>query len=582
MKITAKQQAEINANIVEYGKCAHPVTGFLYFVNNFGTIQDRKTEKPIPFDLWPAQIQAVGLILKCLLLIILKARQLGLTWLVVHYVVWRAIFNFNELIVIVSGDNETYAVEFLDRVKFVFDNLPDWMKPKTLKRNETTLSFGEEIIDEHGITETKGLNSTIKSLPPTASAGQSKTVSLLVLDEAALNRYVKQIYAAAMPTLEHAGGQCIVISNPNKDKPGWSWVRDIYTGSMSGINKFKRLFLDPFGVPTRGPNFIQEKLDAGLDEEDRIMMYPLTEEEAISAMLGSYFGSVLARHNKYEDGVKGHLIPTDQTPECSQSVFEESNKGILTIWELPYDRQKDFDGIGWARRYAIGSDVSEGLGQDMSTAYVMDRLYNDRIVAKMVSNRIDAHEWAKSIYLLANFYNSAGDTSVSCVERNGAGQTTVKQLQNLGAPQYVKMIPDTEGKPYTKQLGFTETQQSKHELMGDFKAYLRHTTEVIRCGTLIDECSTFIRHDNGRLGHEDGKNDDHVFGAALALQCSYYIGEPPKLTGRTAKAIAQREEAIIEIGGSTAKAMREHDELLKKFTPDSEDDDYDDEEEMDW
>ncbi|MCK4787647.1 MAG: terminase family protein [Desulfobacteraceae bacterium] len=579
MKFSDDQKAKIK----EYRKCANLKNGFLFFINNFGTIQDRKTEKPIPFKLWPAQVSAVEYILKYILLIILKARQLGLTWLVVHYVVWRAIFNYNELIIIISGDNETYAVEFLDRVKFVFDNLPDRFKPKVMKRNETTLAFGEEVTDKKtGITKIKGLKSVIKSLPPTASAGQSKTVSLLVLDEAALNRYVKKIYAAAAPTLEHAAGRCIVISNPNKDKPGWGWVRDIYTGSMAGLNRFARLFLDPFGVPTRGPNFIQEQLDAGLDEEDRIRMYPLTEEEAISAATGSYFGQVLARHNSFEPGVKGFLLPENADPKCSDGKFEEDQKkGIMTIWEYPYDMQEGWDGIGWSKRYAIGSDVSEGLGGDDSTLYVMDRLTN-RVVAKVASNRIDADEWARVTWLVANYYHSNGKPTLSCTERNGAGQTTVKRLYKLGAPQYVKVVPDTEGKGYTKQIGWTQTQQSKHELMGDFKAYLRATDQPIWDGRLIDQCSTFIRHDNGRLGHEDMKNDDDVFGAALALQASYFIGEPPARAGVSEKAVAERKALIDEVGGTTAQAMKERDRIFKSYDTDYEEDDDNGEDESNW
>ena len=74
-------------------------------------------------------------------------------------------FNYNELIVIVSGDNEDFAVEFLDRVKFIFDALPVWMKPQVLKRNETTLQFGVETTDKKtGETTVTGLNSSIKSL----------------------------------------------------------------------------------------------------------------------------------------------------------------------------------------------------------------------------------------------------------------------------------------------------------------------------------------------------------------------------------------------------------------------------------
>jgi hypothetical protein len=298
-------------------------------------------------------------------------------------------------------------------------------------------------------------------------------------------------------------------------------------------------------------------------------------------MTGSYFGKTLARHNEFVPGTKGYLVPENEEWDCKYSNFEEDKNGIVTIWELPYDQQEGWDGIGWAKRYAIGSDVAEGLGNEFSSQYVIDRLYN-RMVAKIRSNRLDANEWAKLTWLLSNMYHSSGKPALSCTERNGAGQTTVKDLQKLKAPQYTKMVAGTEGKPFQKQIGWTQTQQSKHELMGDLKTYLKDTDQPIPDGNLINECSTFIKHDNGRLGHEDGKTDDDVFGFALTLQASYFQGEAPQRTGITEKAIEEREKQIEEANGTSAQAMREIDQIFKRYESDSDDDDDDDEEGMDW
>ena len=55
------------------------------------------------------------------------------------------------------------------------------------------------------------------------------------------------------------------------------------------------------------------------------------------------------------------------------------------------------------------------------------------------------------------------------------------------------------------------------------------------CGFLVDECSTFIRFDTGRLGGEVGKHDDCVIAAAMAIQADKFMGaasemEKPKKT----------------------------------------------------
>ena len=46
-----------------------------------------------PFAMWPKQAWALSQLLKNRLSIILKARQLGLTWLVLAYAVWRLLHN---------------------------------------------------------------------------------------------------------------------------------------------------------------------------------------------------------------------------------------------------------------------------------------------------------------------------------------------------------------------------------------------------------------------------------------------------------------------------------------------------------
>lgn len=553
-------------NSDDYERCSN---NFAFFVDEFCTIQDRKTEEPIPFKLWEGQRLVVPLLIDEKLLICLKARQLGITWLVVCYVLWRAIFHFNELIIVISGDNEDFSKEFIERVKFVFDNLPVWMKPKVYKRNELNLCFGEESTNRHtGETSIGGLNSTIKGLAPTSSAGQSKTVSLLVLDEAALNRYCKSIYAASKPTLEHADGQMIVISNPNKDKPGWAWVRNIYTNSMKGLNSFKRIFLNWECVPGRGPDFLDKKRKEGMDDDDISLMYPTTEAEAISAMLGSYFGKILARHSSTEDGTLGMVLDQDGVYS-----FEEEKRGIVEIWDKPYNHQEDWDGIGWAERYVVGSDVSEGLGLTYSTAYVFDRLA-DEFAAKMSSNKIDAYEWAICLKSLASYYSNAGHNALICVERTGAGQTTVKKLKLDRQRQYVTIKADqTTGKP-NKTYGWNETNNTKHELSGDLKTYLKNTAGIVRCATLIDECSTYIKHDNGKIGHEDGKKDDHVIGAGLALQACNMMTGPAKQTGVREHLKAVREAEIAELGGGVDESAARHLDMLRDKYSDKDDDDW--------
>lgn len=491
-------------------ECEKVCNDFRYFLDAFCWIEHKELKIPIPFKLWPSQVGILKAFLTALRLIILKARQLGLTWLTAAYCLWLAITQPLQLIVVISA-KEDWAIEFLDRVKFILDRLPVWMYPKITKRTGEILEFEHE----------GHLFSTIKSLPTTVEGAQSKTPTLLILDETARNRYLKQIWAASKPGIDAAKGRIILISNSIKDGVGWAWTRDLYTNSMKGLNDFVRIFMPWWDRPGRStekvydeetkgyiPEFIKQQRDEGMDEDDVSQHYPATEQEAISAMLGSYFGKTLAKYHP-QDGTKGNL--EKQVSETEELTFLPNRKGIIEIWEYPE--------ANWDQRYAIGSDVSEGLGQTYSVAYVYDRIKN-KFAARMRSNRIEADIWADKLIELAKYYNSA----YIGVERNGPGITTIQHLEQK-YPSYLffRKVPGKLKGQYVKEYGWQETNANKHILAADLKTFLRDKFSEMPCSILLDECSTFIRHENGKLEHEEGKLDDCVIGAAITIQVSQWM-----------------------------------------------------------
>jgi hypothetical protein len=531
---------ELNVNQVHFNQCdeiKRCEESFLYFVDTYCYIQDRKTKQAIPFKLWPGQAKVAPKLFLALYLLILKARQLGLTWLVAAYALWRAIFHFEELIVIISA-REDLAIEFLDRIKFIFDRLPAFMKPTVMKRTTTELHFGIETKDIKGNIKIGGLNSVIKSIASTPDAGQSKTISLLILDESALNRYCKEIWSAAKPTLEHAGGQAIIISNPSKDKPGWGWTRDLYIDSMKGLNEFDRLFLNWECVPGRGEGFLASQKRAGLDDADISMQYPTTETEAIEALGGNYFGDTTKRFEAFP-GEKGVLLLTKKdegTKEVERVDFQAETSGILEVWEHP---QKN-----WEFRYAIGSDVSEGLGETYSVAYVYDRL-EKKFVARMRSNRIDADIWGTKLIELGKYYNNA----MIGPERNGAGITTIIKLQRSLYPfLFYRQRPGKMKGDYVKEYGWLETNENKQILADELKRHFRDIFSEVPCQYILSEAATFIRHENGELRHEDGKLDDCVIAGGITIQVSIMMPPVKNITKPRPKSFTERRIEMLERG----------------------------------
>ena len=511
-----------------YQECEKVYESFAYFLNNYAYIEDKDKKIPVLFKLWPEQKTILPKILTSLLLIILKARQLGLTWLCAAYALWYTMTRPMKLVVVISAKGD-WAIEFLDRVYFILGFLPVWLYPGIEKDTTEVLRFKHE----------DGLKSTVKSLTTTESGAQSKTPDVLILDETCWNPYIRQIFAASKPGIDAAGGRIIAISNSIKDAPGWGWTRDMYVESMKKLNDFTRIFMWWRAHPRRPDNFKEIQLRGGMDEIDFSNHYPASEEEAISAMAGSYFGDTLAKHDKFlrDTEIKGFIghLEMDKQKDLD---FILDHHDVIELWRWPYHLTKNWNKIYWTKRYAIGSDVSEGLGRSYSVAYVIDRKL-DELVCRIRSNRLDAVEWAKVLYWLSIWYCNAIDErggfvpSLICVERTGAGQTTVKELTKFkspGARQYVKIHSGKVGSGLTRILGWEESESSKHLLCGDLKNWFRVTKGGFYCPILIDEASTTIKHEGTRrIGPEDDtKLWDTVVAAGCTIQASQFLEGPPK------------------------------------------------------
>lgn len=61
-----------------------------------------------------------------------KARQLLLTWIMMAYELWNAMYHKNELIICQTKKKEDVDEELIKRGHFIWKNLPTWLKPKCI------------------------------------------------------------------------------------------------------------------------------------------------------------------------------------------------------------------------------------------------------------------------------------------------------------------------------------------------------------------------------------------------------------------------------------------------------------------
>jgi hypothetical protein len=65
----------------------------IYFTDEYCMIYDVVAADWIHFGLWPAQARAMRTIHDNTLVVVLKARQIGMTWVALAYALWLMIFN---------------------------------------------------------------------------------------------------------------------------------------------------------------------------------------------------------------------------------------------------------------------------------------------------------------------------------------------------------------------------------------------------------------------------------------------------------------------------------------------------------
>lgn len=314
----------------------------------------------------------------------------------------------------------------------------------------------------------------------------------------------------------------------------------------------------PDGTRVITDEMIQEERDEGMSEALIQQEYFCSWDSALDAC---FFGNSLQRHDKTCDGVRGDLVVDGN----DKVQFVKNDRGILEVWEHPYNRKPGWDKLKWEKRYCIGSDISEGLERDFSVAYVYDRVTQE-FISRMRSNKVDAYLWADFLHRLSLYY----DRALIIPERNGVGITTCDRLVNLKANYYFNSMTAMAGSPMTRIVGWVETRESKNKICGDLREYFTKTTGRVMDSLLLTECSTFVIKENEKIEAEDGFHDDGTIAAALALQGSPLLFDGISQTGHEELEEKKQEELMDSLDSTSRAAMKDYNEVIGRLKDENE------------
>ena len=245
----------------------------VFFTKTFVHIEDKDAEELIqPFQLWPAQEEALRSIHAHRLNVILKARQLGITWLALSVAAWRLIL-FTGRTVVCFSRAEDEAKELVRRMVVILQHMPELIaeeKHAPAGWNGPVFSYTSL---EVKIQFPKGPESTLKAFLSSPGAARGFTADLVILDEWAFQQFAEEIWASIFPVVNRPnGGMVIGLSTI---KLG-TLFEEIFTNPDNGFNK---LFLPWYADPARDKAWYNRTLGA-LGEDKTLQEYPASVEEA--------------------------------------------------------------------------------------------------------------------------------------------------------------------------------------------------------------------------------------------------------------------------------------------------------------
>lgn len=212
----------------------------IYFMEKYVKVQ-HPTKGAVPFVLYEYQKEMVMAIHENKDTILLCSRQMGKTTVAAMYILWFATFNKAKRCVIASKAM-AHAVEIQSRVKFAYEELPEWLKCGCTFYNRTSIEFDNKSVIICEATSEK--------------TGRGSSPSIIFLDEIAFisRRIQDEMWSSLTPALS-TGGKFVITSTPNGDSDLFA---TLWRGANSGLNSFKPLQFLWWQHPDRDKEYYDE------------------------------------------------------------------------------------------------------------------------------------------------------------------------------------------------------------------------------------------------------------------------------------------------------------------------------------
>lgn len=459
---------------------------------------------------------------------ILKARQLGITWLAMAVGLWYLLFRPGSKVVAYSYTEEE-AKKLVQRAWLMLNSLPKVLREHVeILTPSRTDEPSEWIKVRHTLPDGTTRISSIQALPATKKAGHGDTVTWAIMDETARQDYARQIYTAILPAVARGEARLAMISTAdgvgNAETGEGNYFHILYaTRKEKGLGF---AFLPWNAEPTRDDVWYQTYA-MSLDEVERNQQYPLNETDAFMLSGALYFDrEALAyyRRNKMRPILVGQFAMVGSR----RANFMRLTDGVIEVFEKPRPGAK----------YGIAVDVSTGRASDFTAGGVID-LETGAIVAE-IHGKFGAPRAAIQLHFLGKWYNGA---KIAIERQGGYGEALITFMRDGHGPlpPYQNLYRHTSytagKKPISEEYGMPMGPKNRSQVIEGLKEWVRlRLFPWLSTGT-VDELGTFVYADtNPSPRAQQGTNDDRVMYLAIAVDLFRQFGShPAKRTRRKSR-----------------------------------------------
>lgn len=553
----AKALASLSDTEIQFieGEIAKCLQSPRYYLENYHFIRTKKLGLVPLWPFWDSQEvflasferqQSIDNIIR---IVVLKARQLGLTTISVALMCWLVFFHPNSHVLTMSDEEERTDVNF-NMARTAHEYLPWWMRPEKRYDARGRL-LGFDRAREEDRRRSSGIQSQIyfESANQPSGAAYSKSLFGAHLAEVARYRNSNAITEGIFGSLVELPGSIGIMESTARGRGG-TWHR-ICKAAESGKLPWDFVFIEWFRepgysitVPERFEHTPEEialldkvKKTAGFgltdsqlawrrkkmaefestdgDPEKFRQEFPVSPAEAFIAS-----GRCAFSKRRLQEMLTHFCRPPMWVGEVR--LDDKDNRsfklsklqdGRLSIWELPKANMN----------YYIGADPSMGVeGGDPACAQVFavpeDINQPIRQVARW-HGWIGPGQFARVLAALGYMYNTA-EISPECNTITTVVSDLCKVL--LYPKWYRWMREDKARNAYSNFIGWQTNFRNRNELIGRFRQALDEWTVIIRAEADIDEMFDFVEVEEGTERYEAraGQHDDGIMSAMITYYCA--------------------------------------------------------------